>query len=148
MFGPQRTTQLIDLLRRLERTTKQSHLDEIRTAIEQIDGKAGLLEVERLSANMQIGYDRLNRRFKSMLGISPKQYASIMCFYGFAGSLLGDARDSLAQLAALKGYYDQAHAAREFKRYTGISERRFQQTLNGIAKLMQVGAYPPDSYKN
>jgi AraC-like DNA-binding protein len=39
-------------------------------------------------------------------------------------------------LASLHGYYDQAHAARDFKRYTGVTASSFQQINNGIARLM------------
>lgn len=147
-FGDQRPAPLIDLLRQLQKPAKQTPLDDIKAAIGLMDENAHFLDVERLSAQMQVSYHRLYRCFKTMLGVSPKRYASIMRFYGFAGSLLADGRNSLAQLATWQGYYDQAHASREFKRYTGISQRRFQKTLNGIAKLMQVSGKLPDSYKN
>jgi AraC-like DNA-binding protein len=39
-------------------------------------------------------------------------------------------------LASLHGYYDQAHAARDFKRYTGVSATSFLAVQNGIAALM------------
>ena len=147
-FGKSRTVPLIDLLRSLTSSCTQSHLDEIQAAIQAIDEQAGLVEVEALSAGLKISYDRLYRRFKSMLGLSPKQYASIIRFYGFTTGLLKDDLGSLAQLASLQGYYDQAHAAREFKRYTGVSQGRFRQTLNGIAKLMQIRGEPSDSYNS
>lgn len=147
-FGARRTMPLIDLLRDLRKPLAQSALKEIQLLVEAIDKEAGLIEVERLSANMQIGYDRLYRRFKVMLGISPKQYASIMRFYNFTADLLQDDNESLARLASLQGYYDQAHASREFKRYTGVSQRQFRRALHGIAKLMQGRVEQQDSYNN
>lgn len=147
-FGEQRTAPLIELLRSRRKPRTLSHLDDIRRAIEAIDGDVSLVTIERLAAGMQLGYERLYRRFKSMLGLSPKQYASIMRFYSFASGLLENDHGSVAQLASLQGYFDQAHAAREFKRYTGINQRQFRQTLNGIAKLMQIRNHLPDSYKN
>lgn len=147
-FGEQRTAPLIELLRGLRKPHQQSHLDQILTATEAIDRDADLVTVERLAAGMQLSYERLYRLFKAMLGVSPKQYASIMRFYNFTSGLLKDGHGSTAQLASLQGYYDQSHAAREFKRYTGISQRQFRQTLNGIAKLMQVRSHLQDSYKN
>jgi AraC-like DNA-binding protein len=48
----------------------------------------------------------------------------------------GGPADAAATLSVLHGYYDQAHAARDFKRYTGVSARSFLAVQNGIAALM------------
>jgi AraC-like DNA-binding protein len=39
-------------------------------------------------------------------------------------------------LAGLAGYADQAHAARDFSRFTGMAASRFRDTHDGIAALM------------
>jgi AraC-like DNA-binding protein len=60
-----------------------------------------------------------------------------MRYYAFVGNLLSDNhQDPYALLASLQGYYDQAHASKEFRRFTGVTPSSFRQTLNSIARLM------------
>ncbi|MEU4604263.1 DUF6597 domain-containing transcriptional factor [Kribbella sp. NPDC023972] len=72
----------------------------------------------------------------------PSSYAGVefkpwgVAALGVAGGLLGGPSDAAATLAALHGYYDQAHAARDFKRYTGVSASSFREVQHGIAALM------------
>ena len=56
---------------------------------------------------------------------------------GFVGERLQVVRPMLKPRSRhLHGYYDQAHAARDFKRYTGVSASSFQAVQKGIAELM------------
>jgi AraC-like DNA-binding protein len=81
----------------------------------------------------------LYRLHRSHLGIGPKQYCAIVRYFHFAGDLLAQHHgDSYALLAHLSGYYDQAHAVREFTRFTGASPTTFRRVHNGIARLMHA----------
>ena len=92
-----------------------------------------------LAADLGLSTSALYRLFISHLGVGPKRYAEILRYYRFVGGLLGAGpADSAAVLAALHGYYDQAHAARWFKRFTGVSAGGFRETLDGIARLMHA----------
>ncbi len=96
-----------------------------------------------------MSYDQFYRLFKSFVGISPKTALMIARYQAHIGSLLaGERGGGLAQLALLQGYFDQAHANRDFRRFTGISPRKFRQTLNGIAKMMHQPPQSPDLSKN
>lgn len=87
-----------------------------------------------------VSEDRLYRLFKVHIGISPKTALMIARYQALVGSVLGEERGGgFAQLALLEGYYDQAHANRDFRRFTGVSPRQFRQTLNGIARMMHDG---------
>lgn len=108
-------------------------LDRLRAALERIEAEKGLLGIDDLAAGLGIGYDTLYRLFRSHVGVPAKRFLSIMRFYYFTGELLKGGFGSLALLANLQGYYDQAHATREFRRFTGISQTDFRHTLNGIA---------------
>lgn len=111
-------------------------LAPLQAALRIIESQKGMLSVDALSASLGVGYHTLYRLFRDHIGVSVKQFLSIIRFYHFAGELLQGGFGSLSLLANLQGYYDQAHATREFKRFTGISQTEFRRHLNGIAKLM------------
>ncbi|MBJ3783919.1 AraC family transcriptional regulator [Devosia sediminis] len=82
-------------------------------------------------------HSQLYRLFRNHVGISPKSALMIARYQALVGGLLGQMRgNGLAQLALLQGYYDQAHANRDFRRFTGVTPQHFTQTLNGIARMM------------
>jgi AraC-like DNA-binding protein len=84
-----------------------------------------------------VHYTTFYRTFKKHVGTGPKQFGEIMRYFRFVGSLLtGAGNDPQALLAALLGYYDQAHADKEFKRFTGVTPTSLRTTLNNIARLM------------
>ncbi|WP_421950381.1 helix-turn-helix domain-containing protein [Pelagibacterium sp.] len=132
-FGPSRVAPIADLLMGLR---KPLALRRIREAVEIVDAEGGQIDVGDLTGAMGIGYDALYRLFKAMTGLSPKQYIGIIRHYHFTGVLLKGEFGSLALLANMEGYYDQAHAAKEFKRFTGVGQAEFKRRLNGIAQLM------------
>lgn len=105
------------------------------TRIEQADGQ---VSVEDLAKQAPMHYTTLYRLFKHYVGIRPKLYAEIVRYYTLVDGLLRDrppGSDTL--MALLGGYYDQAHALKEFRRFTGVTPTVFRTTLNNIAKLMQ-----------
>jgi len=108
----------------------------LAAAMAEVDADEGALEVEDLCRRLGISYARLYRLFRRHVGIAPKVMLSIGRYQKLVGNLLAGQRDSLAQLALLRGYYDQAHANRDFRRYTGVAPRAFLETLNGIARMM------------
>jgi AraC-like DNA-binding protein len=108
----------------------------VATAVRVIDEARGRTTVADVARRSGTSYSTLYRVFRQSLGIGPKQYAEIVRYYHFVGGLLGGPADAQATLSALHGYYDQAHAARDFKRYTGVSATSFLAVQNGIAALM------------
>jgi AraC-like DNA-binding protein len=115
-------------------------LDRLQAAIAAIEEAEGAIEVEQLVLRLGTTYAALYRLFKARIGISPKQFISITRYYRLVGGLLsGKMAGGLAQLALMQGYYDQAHASKDFRRFTGVSQTEFRRTLNGIALLMHGG---------
>lgn len=99
-------------------------------------------DIEAWASTLGISYRQLHRLFRTQVGISPKTALMIARYQALVGGLLAETRgDGLAQLALLQGYYDQAHANRDFRRFTGVTPGQFTRTLNGIAKMM----HPPMS---
>lgn len=149
-LGPGTTDSLMQALRRQEfgeaRAAElaaflQPQLRPLRTdlvdrAVQLIDNSRGGLAVATLAAELGTSYSTLHRVFGALTGVGPKKFSEIVRFFHFVGGLLGGPSDAAATLAALHGYYDQAHAARDFKRYTGVSASSFREVENGIAALM------------
>jgi AraC-like DNA-binding protein len=133
-FGAARAERLAGFLAaRLTGVDVPQVVVEAVRAIDELRGRVAVAEVVRRCGT---SYSTLYRLFRRSVGIGPKQYAEIIRYYEFVGGLLGGPADAAATLAALHGYYDQAHAARDFKKYTGVSATTFLAVQNGIAALM------------
>ncbi|MEU4194635.1 AraC family transcriptional regulator [Kribbella sp. NPDC026611] len=132
-FGPERAAVLATFLQPLVVRAPSSVL---MAAVEVVDEARGRVAVDEVVRRCGTSYSTLYRLFRQGVGIGPKQYAEIVRYYHFVGGLLGGPSDAAATLSALHGYYDQAHAARDFKRYTGVSASSFRAVQNGIAALM------------
>jgi AraC-like DNA-binding protein len=133
-FGQPRADKLAEFLgTRLELLPQTGLLDH---AVQAIDRARGSGSVASVAAALGISYSSLYRRFVGSIGLGPKQFGEIIRYFYFVGGLLDGPADATATLAALHGYYDQAHAARDFKRYTGVSATSFRAVQDGIAALM------------
>ncbi|GAA1548326.1 helix-turn-helix domain-containing protein [Kribbella lupini] len=132
-FGPSRAAALADWLAPRLRPVDVAVAER---AVRLIEESRGTLPVAELARALDVPYSTLHRRFRELVGVGPKQFGEIVRFFHFTGGLLDGPADGTAMLAALHGYYDQAHAARDFKRYTGVSASSFRAVSNGIAALM------------
>jgi transcriptional regulator GlxA family with amidase domain len=82
----------------------------------------GAISIRSLAAGLGLSQDRLEKRFRQVVGASPKRYCSILRLrYVLAGSQTR----SLVELALEAGYYDQSHFVREFRAVTGEPPRKF-----------------------
>ncbi len=133
-FGTTRAGRLAEFLR--SRWVDVPGRALVERAIRFIDEQHGRVTVAETAAAAGTSYSTLYRTFVRTVGIGPKQYAEIIRYYRFVGGLIAGPADAAATLSALHGYYDQAHAARDFKRYTGVSATSFRAVQNGIAALM------------
>ena len=83
----------------------------------------GAVRVGRLAHDFGISRDRLEKRFRRVVGASPKQLATIHRLHQAVGSYEPGA--NLAQLSVASGYCDQSHFNREFRAATGQAPRQF-----------------------
>jgi AraC-like DNA-binding protein len=132
-FGPERATALADFV---GSRLKECRIDVVSRAVAVIEEAQGSLAVAEVAAAVGVSYSSLYRVFAGATGVGPKQFGEIVRYFHFVGGLLEGPADAAAVLAALHGYYDQAHAARDFKRYTGVSATSFRAVQSGIAALM------------
>jgi AraC-like DNA-binding protein len=137
-FGQARVEALDTYLCSVAAEVDSSELHLLSSTIDRIEQAGGQVKVEELAQQLHMHHTTFYRMFKNYVGIGPKLYVDIVRYYTFVGNILGhrpSGSDTL--IASLEGYYDQAHASKEFRRFTGVTPTSFRTTLNNIAKLMQ-----------
>lgn len=101
------------------------------------------LSIDRLAAEVQCSGRQLERLFLADVGLPPRLLASILRFRRLF-DVLEAAPSSLpaghwADAAVAAGYFDQAHMARDFRRFAGQTPRQFQRRLDGLGRAMIHG---------
>ena len=88
-------------------------------------------DVETWTEGLYISTRQLRRRFVAALGFGPKALQRILRFQGFLAlsQARHGTRTSLARLATLAGYADQAHLTRESSELTGLTPRTFLEEM-------------------
>ncbi|MBK3626711.1 helix-turn-helix transcriptional regulator [Streptomyces sp. MBT49] len=85
----------------------------------------GAIPVPRLAEEVGWSVRQLESRFREQIGLGPKAAARVLRLQR-ARRFLAEGR-SVADTAALCGFYDQAHLSGEFKAMTGCTPREFAQ---------------------
>ena len=98
-------------------------------AIEGIKSSDGNIGISDLCETLNIHQKKLERVFVTQVGVSPKQFAKIVRFNKTHRVLAEEGTDNLTQKVLDKGYFDQAHFNRDFKKFTGV---------NPSSKLMSI----------
>ncbi|TDU91494.1 AraC family transcriptional regulator [Kribbella voronezhensis] len=142
-FGQPRADKLADFL--ATRLHPVRNVELVERAVRIIEDSGGSVSVAEVAARTSTSYSSLYRAFSGATGIGPKQFGEIIRYFGFVGGLIAGPADAATTLAALHGYYDQAHAARDFKRYTGVSASSFRAVQDGIAVLMHERSVQDES---
>ncbi|HYF30252.1 MAG TPA: helix-turn-helix domain-containing protein [Chitinophagaceae bacterium] len=110
----------------LSRLTDPSTIDNITkdcvSVIIQSRGQVGVVE---LAGKLKINRRNMERKFMSVIGMSPKQLSRVVRLQATLKMLEQRQFTSLTSLAYENGYYDQAHFIRDFKEFTGISPKLF-----------------------
>jgi AraC-like DNA-binding protein len=97
----------------------------VKSSVETILSLNGNLSVEELTQNLNVNRRQLERRFSSVIGISPKQLARIVRLQATIKMLLNGQFTSLTAVAYEGDFYDQAHFIKDFKAFTGMSPKKF-----------------------
>jgi AraC-like DNA-binding protein len=119
----------------------------LRALVSAVDEQRGAGRVSDLASRLQVSQSSLYRLCAAGFGVGPKQYMDVVRYYHFVGALLETpGADSTGLLARLHGYYDQAHATRTFRAFTGVSPGVFATTLNGIGRMMHTGSVAPQNF--
>lgn len=85
----------------------------------------GVINIEDLSASLNIGRRHLERQFIDAVGLNPKQYARITRFQHVLSLVEQKRYHTLTTLAHNTGFYDQAHFIKDFREFTGLSPKQY-----------------------
>lgn len=79
----------------------------------------------------EIGWSRkyLSQRFTTLTGHSPQTYRRLARFARFTTRLMAMPNDSLAELAAETGYYDQSHLTRDVQALSAMTPGELRASL-------------------
>lgn len=92
-------------------------------ALSLIHKNKGNIRITALMEQLHISQSPLEKRFRQMVGTSPKKFAAIVRFKHTLQAYRPAI--SLTELGYEAGYYDQAHFIKEFKTFTGDTPERF-----------------------
>ena len=106
------------LIKRIKPT--EDHLIYEGTKI--ISSSQGIVRIKDITNKLNISIDAFEKRFRKMVGCSPKQFSYIIRMNSAINSL---ENQSIAQTALNAGYYDQSHFVKDFKIFTGQTPSEF-----------------------
>lgn len=119
--NPQRITIIEQFL--LSKICNYSTDKLISIAVEKIKSVNGIIKIKKLADTLYISNDAFEKRFRKVIGTSPKQFSSIVRMEAIAKQKLK--ADSFADIAFNAGYYDQPHFNKDFKLFTGQTPKEF-----------------------
>jgi AraC-like DNA-binding protein len=81
-----------------------------------------------------MSYRQVSRLFQERLGFGPTTLVRLGRFQRALGALEGPGRQSIASVAALAGYFDQAHLARDFRLFAGVAPARYLREARELTR--------------
>jgi AraC-like DNA-binding protein len=95
----------------------------ILTALQKIHYWKGSIKIKELANTLYISHDAFEKRFRKIVGTSPKQFSSIVRMK----SIVDQKRhsQSLTGIAIDAGYFDQPHFNKDFRLFTGQTPTDF-----------------------
>lgn len=110
----------------LAKLTQPKTVDNItKQCVDVIMRSGGQVAMNQLTNELNIHRRNMERKFMSIIGMSPKQLAKVVRLQATLKMLEQKKFTSLTSLAYENGYYDQAHFIKDFKEFTGISPKLF-----------------------
>jgi AraC-like DNA-binding protein len=110
----------------LARRLPQAPDQVVASAVRAIRAARGATRIGELAQALDLGQDRLEKRFRRAVGATPKQLASLLRLRHAIASYRPGA--SLTSLSVDAGYFDQSHFIRELRSVTGQPPLRFFRT--------------------
>ncbi|MDO1451497.1 helix-turn-helix domain-containing protein [Rhodocytophaga aerolata] len=101
-------------------------------AIHYITARKGLARMDELKNTLGIDYRTLERRFKTTVGLTPKEFARVIRFKNvYKAFRKNQAKDNAYFLDW--GYYDQSHYIKEFNFFMGNTPTAYQAEKGGMS---------------
>jgi AraC-like DNA-binding protein len=106
--------------------------EKILEALQIIEETGGEIKIAGLAEQLNLSTRQLERRFKSVSGLSPKQFARARRLRATAVALVENGAVNWANRAAEMGFTDQSHLAHEFVSVTKRSPNSFAEKIKQI----------------
>ena len=87
----------------------------------------GIVNVKELATSHHIGLRQFERRFKSFMGLTVKEFSNIVRFNNAKQSIESLSKSSLLEIAFNTGFFDHSHMTNEFKRISGQNPSSFRE---------------------
>ena len=95
----------------------------IQTAAKLLHHTKGEYRISELADYCNVSVRQLERGFQHVIGTSPKNFARTLRFQETQRRLMFDPNADLTELAQDCGCFDQAHFIKDFKAFTGKTQR-------------------------
>lgn len=99
----------------------ENRKENIEEMIKYIDSHLGDFKVNKMAEDLYLSVSTLERHFKKVIGLTPKEYEKIK---RFANKALKD--------ESLYSYYDQSHETKESKKYTLKTPKELNENIDEI----------------
>ena len=117
--------QRIDLIEQFLLSKLYSYKPDklILTALKKIHSAKGIIRIKELADTLYISQDAFEKRFRRVVGTSPKQFSLILRMKFITNSR--QQKYTLTKMAFDAGYFDQPHFNKDFKLFTGQTPSEF-----------------------
>jgi AraC-like DNA-binding protein len=105
---------------------------EVAASVRLIEASQGQARIAEVAGMVGLSVRQLERRFRAVTGLTPKQFARVRRLRATALALIEGAEINWAARAAEMGFADQSHLTREFVALTGRSPVSFAEDLARI----------------
>lgn len=112
--------------------TKQNPQENYVTRATRIIGNSPVHSVQEISSKVNISQRQLERKFRELIGVSPKQYLRLTRINKVMQLLEQNQHLTLTDIAYYCGFFDQAHFIKDFKHITGHTPTSFINDRHGI----------------
>ncbi len=99
----------------------------IINAVHLIEQAKGNIRIKDLLQKLFISQSPFEKRFRKLVGTSPKKFASIIRFNSVLHAMKGE--KALTEICFENDFFDQAHFIKDFKKYTGETPEKFKRFL-------------------
>jgi AraC-like DNA-binding protein len=99
----------------------------VSEAVKLIYQHQGNIRVKELNERLFISQSPLEKRFRKVVGTTPKKFASIIRFNSILNGL--NESKSLLEICYENNFFDQAHFSKDFKQFTGDTPEHFKRFL-------------------
>ena len=99
----------------------------VTEAVKLIYQHKGNIRIKDLNERLLISQSPFEKRFRKVVGTTPKKFASIIRFSAVVDDL--SASKTLSEICYENNFFDQAHFIKDFKQFTGETPEQFKRFL-------------------